>query len=85
MAMGTPNRESQESSRIMIGICLPASMYSYDLPCFSWGSAFGVPLLGAPWDLVTTYNWAYNLTYNPTKWAYRGYPNYRQGYKPSYK
>ena len=31
------------------------------------------PLLGGPWDLVTTYNWAYN----PPKWAYRGYPNYK--------
>ena len=29
------------------------------------------------WDLVTTYNWAYNPTYNPPKWAYRGYPNYK--------
>ena len=24
-------------------------------------------LLGGPWDLVTTYNWAYNPTYNPFK------------------
>ena len=31
-------------------------------------------LLGGSWDLVTTYNWAYNPTYNPPKWAYRGYP-----------
>ena len=29
----------------------------------AWG------LLGGPWDLVTTYNWAYNPTYNPPKWA----------------
>ena len=34
-------------------------------------------LLGGPWGLVTTYDWAYNLNYNPPKWAYRGYPNYR--------
>ena len=33
-------------------------------------------LLGGPWDLVTTYNWAYNPDYNHPKWAYRGYPNY---------
>ena len=32
-------------------------------------------LLGGPWDLVITYSWAYNPTYNPPKWAYRGYPN----------
>ena len=32
-------------------------------------------LLGGPWDLVTTYNWAYNPTYNPPKWADRGYPS----------
>ena len=24
-------------------------------------------ILGGPWDLVTTYNWAYNPTYNPFK------------------
>ena len=34
-------------------------------------------LLGGPWDLVTTYNWAYNSTYNPPKWPYRGYLNYK--------
>ena len=22
-------------------------------------------ILGGSWDLVTTYNWAYNLNYNP--------------------
>ena len=37
----------------------------------------GGVLLGGPWGLVTTYNWAYNPTYNPPKWAYRGYPNYK--------
>ena len=26
-------------------------------------------VLGCPWDSVTTYNWSYNLTYNPPKWA----------------
>ena len=34
-------------------------------------------VLGGPWDLVTTYNWTYNPTYNFPKWAYRGYPNYK--------
>ena len=35
-------------------------------------------LLGGPWDLVTTHNrGAYNLPYNPSTWAYRGYPNYK--------
>ena len=34
-------------------------------------------VLGGPWDLVTTYNWAYNPTYSPPKWAYGGYPNYK--------
>ena len=24
-----------------------------------------LPLLGGSWDIVTTYNWAYNPTYNP--------------------
>ena len=32
----------------------------------------------APWDLVTTFNWAYSPTYNPPKWAYRGYPDYKE-------
>ena len=32
-------------------------------------------VLGGPWDLVTTHNWAYNPTYRSTKWADRGYPN----------
>ena len=41
-------------------------------------------LLGGSWDFVTTYSWAYNPTYNPPKWPYRGYPNYKQGYNPSY-
>ena len=31
-----------------------------------------------------TYNWAYNSTYDPPKWAYRGYPNYKLVYNPSY-
>ena len=30
-------------------------------------------LLGGPWDLVTTYDWAYNRTCNRSKWAYRGH------------
>ena len=34
-------------------------------------------ILGGPWDLVATYNWTYNPNYNPPKWAYRGYPNYK--------
>ena len=34
-------------------------------------------LLGGPWDLVTTYNWAYNPNYNPSKSVHRGYPNYK--------
>ena len=25
-------------------------------------------LLGGPWDLVTTYSWAYSLNSNPPKW-----------------
>ena len=28
-----------------------------------------LPLLGGPWDLVTTYSWAYNPTYSPPKWT----------------
>ena len=34
-------------------------------------------LLGGPWDLVTTYNWAYSPTSTPPKWAYGGYPSYK--------
>ena len=34
-------------------------------------------LLGGPLDPVTTCNWAYNPTYNPPKWVYTGYPNYK--------
>ena len=37
----------------------------------------GRGLLGGSWDLVTTYNWAYNPTYDPPKRVYRGYPNYK--------
>ena len=33
-------------------------------------------VIGGPWDLVTTCNWAYNPTYNFRKWAYRDYANY---------
>ena len=33
-----------------------------------------VIVLGSPWDLVATYNWAYN-PHIPSKWAYGGYPN----------
>ena len=25
----------------------------------------GLGVLGGPWDLVTTYNWAWNRTHNP--------------------
>ena len=32
-----------------------------------------VVALGGPWDLVTTYNWAYNPTYNPPKWSCLNY------------
>ena len=34
-------------------------------------------LLGGPWNLVTTYNWADNHPKNALKWAYGGYPNYK--------
>ena len=38
--------------------------------------AYYSTLLGGPWEIVTTYNWAYNPTHNPPKWAYGGgYPN----------
>ena len=33
-------------------------------------------LLGGSWDLVATYNWAYNPTSNPPKWPYGNSPNY---------
>ena len=42
-----------------------------------WGLLQEISVLGGPWDLVTTYNWACNPTYNPSKWAYRGYPKYK--------
>ena len=29
------------------------------------------------WDLVTTYNWAYNPTCNLPERGYRGYPSYK--------
>ena len=41
--LGTPNREPQEYSRYMIGICLPESLYSIIFLLHSWGSLFGVP------------------------------------------
>ena len=34
-------------------------------------------LLEGSRDLVTTYNWAYNPSYNPPKWPSRGYSNYK--------
>ena len=40
-------------------------------------------LLGGPWDLLTTCNWADNPTYSPPQWAYRGFMNYKYGYNPS--
>ena len=48
------------------------------------GADLGVGLLVGSWDLVT-FNWAHNPTYNAPKWAYRGYPIYKQGYNPRYK
>ena len=36
------------------------------------------PLHEGSWEIVTTYNWAYNPTYNPPKWPYRGYPNLKK-------
>ena len=41
------------------------------------GRQYILVLLGGPWDLVTTYNWANSPTYNPPEWAYRGYPNHK--------
>ena len=41
------------------------------------GADLGVGLLVGSWDLVTTFNWAHNPTYNAPKWAYRGYPIYK--------
>ena len=32
-----------------------------------------------------TYNWASSPTYDPPKWAFRDYRNYKQGYNHSYK
>ena len=43
---------------------------------------FGLCILGGPWDLVTTYDWAYNPTYNTPRWAYRGYPRYKSAIIP---
>ena len=47
----------------------------------------GEPWFGGEWDLdlVTTYCWAYNLTCRLSSWPYIGYPNQKQGYKPSYE
>ena len=49
----------------------------YKLAWLLSSEAYFPPILGGPWDLVTTYNWAYNPTYNPPKWAYRVTPNFR--------
>ena len=42
--MGNPNREPQEYSRNIIGICPPGSFYSIIFLLYSWGSLFGVPI-----------------------------------------
>ena len=31
----------------------------------NYSPQYSSELLGGSWDLVTTYNWAYNPTYNP--------------------
>ena len=41
--LGTPIREPQESSRNIVGIYLPGSLYSIIFLLYSWGSLFGVP------------------------------------------
>ena len=49
--LGTPNREPQEYSRNIIGIYLPASLYSIPFLLYFGGSLSGVPkrtLLGHP-------------------------------------
>ena len=58
-----PTRVTAAASCLGILVCLPYTL--------------NVTLLGGPWDLVTTYNWAYNPTYNFPEWASRGYPNYK--------
>ena len=34
--------------------------------------------------MITTQNWAYDPTYKPPKWLGVSYPDYKQGYNPSY-
>ena len=41
--LGTPNREPQEYSKNIIGICLPGSLHSTIFLLYSWGFLFGVP------------------------------------------
>ena len=41
--VGTPNRESQEYSRNILGMYLPGSLHSTIFPLFSWGSVLGFP------------------------------------------
>ena len=51
------------------GTLLLSTTYPYcgNLISITTSHSFVVPcrLLGGPWDLVTTYNWAYNPTYIP--------------------
>ena len=41
-------------------------------------------LLGGAWDLVTTFNWSYNLFYNLPNRPHVGCPSCKYGYKPKY-
>ena len=42
-------------------------------------------IVGRSWDLVAIYNRVYNPIYSLPNWPYMDYPNYKQGYKLSYK
>ena len=43
------------------------------------------PILGGPWDLATTSNWAYSPSCNAPKWVYRGYPMISRAITPDFK
>ena len=73
--MRTPNREPQEySSRNVIGIYLPGSVYPIIFLQYSWGSLFGVPIkihlglgLCMPWELLAIISVAEYANLNPCR------------------
>ena len=68
VALGT--RTYAEKTTCKVSTRYEVTWWQESLGVFSGvGDVGDDPLLGGPWDFVTTYNWAYNPTYSPSKWT----------------